>query len=352
VRVGISLLTLVPGISGGSETYARELTRALARVGELEYEVLLPRIATDAGGGLPTDVAATYPASRTTPGRLRAMTGAALRRGALGRRLDGFDVAHYPLTVPLPRTTTRTVVTLLDVQHLDLPHLFSPGERLFRRVAYDRAARHAARVVVISEWVRGRVIERLGLVPERVHAVHLGVDLARFSPDASVARERFLLYPARPWAHKNHRRLFDAFATLRGRHPELRLVLTGSGHDVAALPPGVEALGDVPLEGRIDLYRRAALVVFPSLYEGFGLPPIEAMACACPVASSSAGSLREVCGDAARLFDPHSVEEIVAAVEDVLAAPGEWSSRGPARASRFTWDATARAHDAVYRALT
>jgi len=352
VRVGISLLTLIPGISGGSETYARELTRALARIGELEYEAIVPTIAPEAGGGLPTRVATGYPASRTTPGRLRAMAGAALRPGSLGRHLDAFDVAHYPLTVPLPRTTAPTVVTLLDVQHLDLPHLFSRGERLFRSVAYDRAARHAERVVVISHWVRERVIERLGLAPERVHAVHLGVDLERFTPDASVTREPFLLYPARPWPHKNHSRLFDAFAVLRDRHPALRLVLTGTGHEGLSLPAGVEALGDVPLAGRIELYRRAALVVFPSLYEGFGLPPIEAMACACPVASSTAGSLREVCGDAARLFDPHSVEEIVTAVEDVLAAPDEWGRRGPPRASAFTWDATARAHDWIYRELT
>jgi glycosyltransferase involved in cell wall biosynthesis len=351
VRVGISLLTLIPGISGGSETYARELTRALARVGELEYEVLVPTIAEDAGGGLPTRVAVEYPASLTTVGRLRAMATAAARPGALGRHLDAFAVAHYPLTVPLPRASTRTVLTLLDVQHLDLPQLFSRGERLFRHVAYDRAARQADRVIVISDWVRNRVVERLGLAPERVRAVHLGVDLERFTPDASVAREPFLLYPARPWPHKNHGRLFAAFDMLRARHPELRLVLTGSGHDSSSLPAGVEALGDVPLEARVDLYRRAALVVFPSLYEGFGLPPIEAMACACPVASSSSGSLREVCGDAARLFDPQSVEEIVAAVEEVLASPREWSLRGPDRARSFTWEATARAHDAIYREL-
>ena len=75
------------------------------------------------------------------------------------------------------------------------------------------------------------------------------------------------------------------------------------------------------------------------------------MACACPVASSSAGSLSEVCGDAARMFDPHSVDDIVAAVAEVLAAPREWSERGPARAAGFTWDATARAHDSVYDEL-
>src|SRR5262249_26124647 len=157
-------------------TYARELTRALARIGELEYEALVPTIATDAGGGLPTRIASEYPASRTTPGRLRAMATAALRPGPLARHLDRFDVVHYPLPVPLPQTKASTVLTLLDVQHLDLPQLFSRSERLFRLIAYDRAARRAERVIVISQWVRERVIERLGLAPERVHAVHLGVD--------------------------------------------------------------------------------------------------------------------------------------------------------------------------------
>ena len=276
---------------------------------------------------------------------------AALRPGRLGHRLDASGVVHYPLTVPVPRTRRAAG---RDTARRSAPRpagAFSRGERLFRSFAYDRAARRAGRVIVISNWVRERVIERLGLPPERVHAIHLGVDLDRFSPDPSVAREPFLLYPARPWPHKNHARLFAAFASLRQRHDGLRLVLTGTGHDPRSLPPGVEALGDVPLTGRIDLYRRAALVIFPSLYEGFGLPPIEAMACACPVAASSAGSLTEICGDAARLFDPSSVEEIVAGVEDVLAAPAAWGERGPARAARFTWDATARAHDAVYDEL-
>ena len=233
MRVGISLLTLVPGVSGGSETYARELSAALARVGVHTYEAIVPTIAPDAGDRLSTYVATAYPASTRTAGRLRAMGGAALRRGELGHHLDEFDVVHYPLTVRVPRTKAPTALTLLDVQHLDLPAMFSRAERLFRAVAYDRAARRAERVIVISHWMRERVIERLGLSPERVHAIHLGVDLERFHPDRSIAREPFLLYPARPWPHKNHARLFDAFAILRQQHSGLRLVLTGAGHDAS-----------------------------------------------------------------------------------------------------------------------
>ncbi len=349
-RVALSMLTLVPGISGGSETYARELCRALARVGEHDYEALVSTLAPDAGDGLSSVVAAGYRASTTTPGRLRAMGSAWLRPGAPRRYLERADVVHYPLTVPVPSARRPTVLTLLDVQHLDLPELFPRGERLFRRLAYDRAARHAGRVVVISEWVRGRVIERLGLDPEHVHAIHLGVDHERFAPDPTIDREPFLYYPARPWPHKNHSRLYEAFAHVREDRPELRLVLTGAGQDAAGLPTGVEALGDVPLDERISLYRRAAALVFPSLYEGFGLPPVEAMACGCPVAAASAGSLPEVVGDAAVLFDPREPESIAAGISEALDRADELARLGLARAADFTWEATARAHDRVYEA--
>ena len=349
MRVGLSLLTLVPGISGGSETYARELCRALARTGSHQYEVLVPTLAPEAGGGLETAVATGYPASTTIPGRLRAMAGASARPGRLGGRLAGTDVVHYPLTVPVPPVERPTIVTLLDVQHLDLPDLFPRGERLFRRLAYDRGARRADRVIVISEWARGRVIDALGLDPGRVHAIHLAVDHERFSPDPAVAREPFLLYPARPWPHKNHARLFEAFARLREERPGLRLVLTGVGHDADRLPAGVETRGGVPTADLVSLYRRAAAVVFPSLYEGFGLPPLEALACGCPVASSNAASLPEVLGDAAVLFDPHDAAAIAAGVSEALDRAEELSALGPRRAAAFTWDATARAHDDVYR---
>ena len=348
MRVGLPLLTLVPGISGGSETYARELARALARVGRHEYDALVPTIAPDTADGLPSAVVPEYRASRTISGRLLAMAAASARPRRLRERLAGADVVHYALTVPVPWVDGPTVLTLLDVQHLDLPAMFPRGERLFRRLAYDRAARRATRVIVISEWVRTRVVERLGLDPERVHAVHLGTDRERFAPDPRVEREDFLYYPARPWPHKNHARLFEAFALLRQEHPELRLVLTGAGDERSPLPAGVESLGDVPLQERIALYQRARALVFPSLYEGFGLPPVEAMACGCPVAASNAASLPEVVGDAAVLFDPYDVDAIAAGVDEAFRRSDELAVRGRERAGRFTWDATAHAHDDVY----
>jgi glycosyltransferase involved in cell wall biosynthesis len=188
--------------------------------------------------------------------------------------------------------------------------------------------------------------ERLGLDPARVRPIHLGLDHSRFRPDPAVPREEFLLYPALPWPHKNHARLFEAFARVRSRRPGLRLVLTGWGK---AAPEGVEARGRVSPDELVSLYRRAAALVFPSLYEGFGQPPLEAMACGCPVACSNAASLPEVVDDAARLFDPKSVEDMAAAIEDVLEAPEEWAKRGLERAKLFSWDECARRHEEVYR---
>ncbi len=119
-------------------------------------------------------------------------------------------------------------------------------------------------------------------------------------------------------------------------------MLTGGGH-AGETPDGVEALGNVSLDELVSLYRRASALVFPSLYEGFGLPPLEAMACGCPVACSDAASLPEVCGDAARYFSPDDAEEMAAAVAEVLDDPAPWVERGLARAAEFTWERAAAA---------
>jgi glycosyltransferase involved in cell wall biosynthesis len=347
VRVGISLLTLVPRISGGSETYARELVRALGDVGSHEYRVLLPRIAQDVDG-LPSDVVEEYRASRSMPGRLLAMAEGVVRGRRLRSRLEGLHAVHFPLTVMIPRVSRLpTATTVLDLQHEFLPQFFSRAERLYRRAEYGSAVRRSALVITISEHAARAVVERLGILESRVRPIHLGIDHAVFRPGDDT-RERFLVYPARGWPHKNHGRLFEAFTVLRERHPDLELVLTAYE---GPTPVGARSLGHVPRDELVRLYRTAAGLVFPSEYEGFGQPPLEAMACGCPVACSDAGSLPEVCGDAARLFDPTSVDAIVDAVEEILARPAEWSARGIERAAQFSWEKTARAHDAVYSEL-
>jgi glycosyltransferase involved in cell wall biosynthesis len=133
---------------------------------------------------------------------------------------------------------------------------------------------------------------------------------------------------------------------------ELRLVLTGGGlEELGPLPEGVETRGLVSLEELVSLYRRAACLVFPSRYEGFGLPPLEAMACGCPVAAANAGAIPEVCGNAAVYFDPGDPAAIANGMREALALADELRELGYARAAGFTWEATARAHDEVYGRL-
>src|SRR6516164_935967 len=265
--LAIALLTLVPGELGGSESSTRELLRALARVGTLDYRVFLPPVAPEAAEGLPTEVVAEYRRARSIPERLTAMGLAAARPGPIRAHFAGADAVHYPLTIRIPPVSAPSAITLHDVQHLDLPHLFSRGERAFRSIAYHRSARTARIVIVPSAFVRDRAVELLSLDGDRIRVIHHGIDHDRFSPGGGP-REPFLLFPARPWPHKNHSKLFHAFARLRRDRPELRLVLTGGGHG-STFPDGVEALGSVSIDGLVSLYRRAAAVVFPSLYEGF-----------------------------------------------------------------------------------
>jgi glycosyltransferase involved in cell wall biosynthesis len=348
--IGIGLLTLIPGQLGGSETYARELTRALARHGELDYLAFTPPLAPDAGDGLRSVVVHEYGEARTMRERALAMGRAGLRPRRLRRRIGPLRAAHFPLTVELPRSHVPTAVTVHDLQHLAYPELFSGAERLYRRVAYHGSAWRARLVIVPSGFVRDTVVERLGIPPQRVRVIHHGIDHELFAPNDD-ARESFLLYPARPWPHKNHTRLFEAFSLLRREHPDLELVLTGGGHDQEGLPDGVRVAGLVSAEALASLYRRAAALVFPSLYEGFGAPPLEAMACGCPVAVSRAAALPEVCGDAVEYFDPHSAEDIAMAVTRLLAAPQRLVAHAIAHARSFTWERSSRAHDAVYAEL-
>ena len=351
-RVAISLLTLFPGAHGGGEVYAKEAVARLSRDPALDVQVHLPRNAAGWNGGV-AERLAPIESKDTTAARLWGMTVAWLRSPRLRRAMAGAAVVHYILTIPLPRAgrSQRTIVSIADTQHLDLPDLFSPLERLFRRFAYDRAARRADAVVTISEFTKTRLVHHLGIPADRITVAHLGVDQVDFAPNLG-ARGEFLFYPARAWRHKNHARLFEAFAIVRERHPHLRLVLTGGDIDrLGELPPGVEWAGHVSVAELGELYRTAAALVFPSLYEGFGLPPLEAMAAGCPVAASSSGSIPEICGDAAVYFDPDDPESIVAGIEEALARGPELSARGLEQAAGFTWARCAEVHRVLYTRL-
>ncbi len=345
------MLTLVPGAMGGSETYARAMTRELAGTPGVNVTAYVAAIGAGFSQGVAERVVSGVGGGASTRSRLTTLAQAAVRQRAIRASWASADVVHYPFTAPVPRpdATTPFVVSLLDVQHLDLPGLFSRAERAYRSRFYDAAARRADVVVTISEFAKSRIVELLGIAPELVVVAPLGVGAAEFDPNAGP-RENLLLYPARGWPHKNHAALFAAFALLRAEDPGLRLVLTGGDLErLGALPAGVDARGLVDRAELRELYRTAAALVFPSLYEGFGLPPLEAMASGCPVAAARAGSLPEICGDAAVLFDAGDPAAIAAGVREALARGDELRERGLARARTFTWGACAEAHVRAYR---
>jgi glycosyltransferase involved in cell wall biosynthesis len=304
------------------------------------------------------------------PFRAAAMLGAYALPGRLSRAVPpGLQLLHFPATVPIPRTPLPEVVTLHDVQHHDLPGFFSPPERALRRLTYDAAARRAAMVITPSEYSARRAVEVLGIPSDTVAAIHSGIDHGRFTPtpddaDAGLVAglgltRPFVLYPANLWPHKNHDRLLDAFA--RVPEPDLELVLTGRTY--GRLEPLRKRIGESGVGSRVRhlgyvepdqvpaLYRAARAVVFPSLYEGFGGPPLEAMACACPVAASTRAALAEVCGDAALVLEPESTDSIAAAIEQVVrdeALRTRLRDAGLERAKRFSWTETARRHTEIY----
>jgi glycosyltransferase involved in cell wall biosynthesis len=199
-------------------------------------------------------------------------------------------------------------------------------------------------VIVTSEFVRDRARDALGLDGDRIHIVPHAIDHTVFRPQADEEREPLILYPARAWPHKNHARLFQSFATLRETRPHLRLVLTGGGLDrLDPLPEGVENLGEVPATQLASLYRRAACLVYPSLYEGFGIPPLEAMAAGTPVVAAKTSSLPEALGSHASFVHPDDVDAIASAVGEHFDGDADPSAIEAARtwAAGFTWAASA-----------
>jgi glycosyltransferase involved in cell wall biosynthesis len=376
VHVAFALPPLRPGHLGGSETNARGLLGQFARGnGPDEVTVLASKHVHEAfseyaRGPVHLHRVASYPSGPSMATRAFGMLSALVAPGLVARHVPpGIEVLHHPVTVPVPRLRVPTVITLLDLQHIGLPAHLSSAERAYRRVAYERAARRADVVITISEHSRSSLIERAGLSPERVEVVPPGIDRERFTPTQGEAdlrlRERlalpgrYLVYPANLWPHKNHRRLLEALAECGD--DELGLVLSGRKHGrLEALlaearsmglgdrvrHTGVLAPDELPV-----LLRGAVAMVFPSFYEDFGAPLLEAMACGCPVACSDRGSLRETAGEAALSFNPEYVLSIAEALDRIASDEvlrRRLRAAGLARAERFTWEAAAASHRAIY----
>jgi len=259
------------------------------------------------------------------------------------------------------------ITTVLDLLPLHYPDEY-PRQQYYFRHYVPAVLGHSSEIIVISESTRRDLLERFPRVPhDRVHVAIPGYDAARFSPDgpSTMPDEPYALYVGNVMPHKNLPMLIAAFAAARARLP-MRLVLRGSGRapHVAAVRAAIEAHG---LAGAVDwqpyaeadtlpaLYRGARVLLLPSLYEGFGLTALEAMACGTPVITSNVSSLPEVVGDAALLIDPHDPGTLADALTRIMtddALAKSLRARGLARAGLFSWERTGRAvQGAITRAL-
>jgi glycosyltransferase involved in cell wall biosynthesis len=289
---------------------------------------------------------------------------------AVARRL-ALDVVHDPVGVmPLLLTSAVRVVTIHDA----IPYVFPQTSTRFDQLVYHRwlptAVRAAGAVITDSQSAREDIVTYLSVSPERVTATPLAADRRFRLPDAAgvapvlsrygIARP-YILYVGALESRKNLPRLLEAYSRLRRWSSQWRLVIVGARKwktspifdtvQALGLEPHVTFTGFVEDEHLPALYAAADLFAFPSLYEGFGLPVLEAMACGAPVVTSNTSSLPEVAGDAAILVDPTNVEQIAEAMWLVLSQPALAAAlreKGLARAAQFTWERTARETAAVY----
>jgi glycosyltransferase involved in cell wall biosynthesis len=267
-----------------------------------------------------------------------------LGRPPVERFVGPLDVFHFSEWMyPAQRAGLRTT-TFYDLIPLRFPDWVHP--RTLRM--HTRKAHHAAHtcelVFAISEFTANDVTDLLGIARDHIVVAYPGID-ELYRPDGPRAdREQPYVFTVLDWQpRKNLARLVRAFELVKTRRPELELVVAGAR---AKEPPpdGVTMLGYAPTEEVVRLHRGAAAFVYPSLYEGFGMPIVEAMASGAPVVSSSHPSLDEASGEAAVRVDPESPEAIAAGIERALADPESLVAAGLERARRFTWRACGQAH--------
>ncbi len=383
MKVLVNALAVPSCRQGGSGFFAAELIDGLSRAQGVECTALaselvageLEELAPDAAVAIARERALSMPAKALNQA-LGAFRPEKLDLGFSGTA-PAADIVHWPIAFmngPAAGRRGAWVLSIHDIQHEFFPEFFSRRDRLLRRLRWRPSARAADHIVTISEFSRRTICERFGVAEEKISVVPLAArktlvaDVAETPLPAGLGKDDtpWVVYPASPLPAKNHVRLLEGLALHRDRSDDgLRLVLIGpTQHSWAAVERAIAACG---LEDRVvrlghvseatlsALYRRATGLVFPSLFEGFGMPVVEAMGAGCPVATSNAACLPEVIGDAGRSYSPYEPEQIA----DALAwladlSPGERAQQAAAgreQAEKFSLERLIEGTVAVYEKL-
>jgi glycosyltransferase involved in cell wall biosynthesis len=350
---------------GGVSRYFFEIAKRIRLLDGYDVSVLSPLFVNNYLAGDPEmKVWGLHMNRLPPPRRVVQMLNGALVGWKLHR--DPPDVVHetYHLKQRLASAKSKIVVTLHDMIHEKFPHFFPADDktRLFKKAALERADH----VICISDNTRKDLIEVLGMERERISVIHHSHSL---HPRNGGSAHRFIdrpyiAYVGERSGYKNFSGLLHAFRVSEFLAKNFSIVCFGGGPLHAADRAAISSAGlradqvvhtsggDEILEG---VYSGAAAFVYPSLYEGFGLPPLEAMAASCPVVTSWTSSMPEVCGDAAEYFDPGRPESIAASIERAVASNShreELIALGLSQIRKFSWNDCAKQTAAVYNAVS
>ena len=368
-RIGVNLSWLVPGGVGGSEQATVRMLQAVARRRPRNFDLVLLASA---------DFVSTYPAlagdfdTHVVPlASTQRIVRVVAEHAALPRMVDrlSLDAVHDAGGTSPGRLEVPRILTIHDIQPLLFPHRFPAMRVAFLRRAIPSALAGAVRVTVPSAFVRDSLVEHLDADPDRIDVVPWSRPDVADRADVDVVRGRwgldgpFLVLPAITYAHKDHITAVRALGHLVDRHPDLRLVLPGGvGPAEQAVLDEVERLdlssrvvrtGRLPNASVLALIEAATAMVFPSRYEGFGIPALEAMALRTPAVVSDNGALVEVVGDAAAVFPAGDDQQLAVELHRVLdddAHRQRLVDAGLERAAGFGPERTAERLLAAYRA--
>lgn len=317
----------------GIQRFAVEITRELL---VLRSDVVLaaPRDATDTAGLDPRRIV-----------RVGCLRGHAWEQIDLPLFARGRGAVLLDLTSTGPIWYRPQVSTHHDITWLRHSESFDRRFRAVYSLVVPRLIARSDRLLTVSAFSRGEIAAHFAAPPERFTVVP-NAAAAHFTPVGPVASGRFLLAVSSPNAHKNFARMLAAFARFSAAHPDVELRVVGSQTRAFARQEYADAGERVRFLGRVDddelaaLYRGALAFVFPSLYEGFGIPPLEAQQCGCPVVAARAASLPEVLGDSALFVDPYDIDEIAGALARIVADDAlraRLREAGLRNARRFSW---------------
>jgi glycosyltransferase involved in cell wall biosynthesis len=355
MRIAINGLAITRDMTGVGRTTVNALRAMLRQDTTDEFLLYLPSDSPEDVGLaapnlrlVPTDVSLSQPIKSTLFGEFEL---------PMRLREEKVDLYYAPsFLLPAFAGASAEVICIHDLAWRILPRSKSFRFRAYMNGRLPSALKRAARVICVSNATKRDLLAHYGsrITEDRIRVVPNGVDLSIFRPEPADRPDEmpYLAVVGNQDPRKNLGTLLEAFPIFRARLRAFRLVMVGPGAPPAGKPAAVDVLGYVDERALASVYRKAVMVVQPSLYEGFGLPVLEAMACGTPVACADIEVFHEVAGDCARYFDPRTSSSIAATMEEVAKDDNlraTMCAKGLERARRFSWDETARQLLAAFR---